>query len=361
MVKLRAGILGATGAVGQNCILLLQNHDWFELTYLAASPKSAGRRFREAVEGRWIMQRDIPKNIEDLVLGNVHDLKEALEKCDFVFSAVELPTKEEVKELEMRYAQAGIPVVSNNSAHRFTEDVPMIIPEINPAHLNIIPVQRKNYGLDKGFIVVKPNCSIQSFMAPIHALMSEGYFPRRLIVSTEQALSGAGYPGISSLAISNNTIPYIQGEDEKTEKEPLKILGQVKNKVIVNYQGLDISATCTRVPVRDGHTAIVNLEFYKRKPSIEEILQIWNRYVSLPQEMSLPSAPRCPIIYRDEVDRPQPIIDIYAENGMAVTAGRLRKCDVLDIKFVGLSHNTIRGAAGGAILTAELLLKQGYL
>jgi len=262
----------------------------------------------------------------------------------------------------MNYATAGIPVISNNSAHRWTEDVPMIIPEINWDHLKMIDIQRKNRGFDRGFVVTKPNCSIQSYMTPIEALWKAGYIPKRMIVSTEQAVSGAGYPGVPSLDMINNIVPYIGGEDEKTEREPLKIFADIIGGALNNYNKLKISATCTRVPVIDGHTALVNLGFEDKKPeSLEEIIGIWENFRSEPQTLGLPFAPERPIIYRREENRPQPRKDKDSEKGMAVTVGRLRKCDVLDVKFVGLSHNTIRGAAGGAILTAELLKAKGYL
>lgn len=357
----KVGILGATGAVGQNYALLLENHPWFKVTYLAASPKSAGKPYAEAVKGKWFMDKDIPGSLQGLIVKDAISVKDALGNCDFVFSSYE-GSKEEIQKTEMEYAKADIPVVSNNSAHRWTEDVPMIIPEINPDHAELINIQKKNRGFNKGFVVTKPNCSIQSYLTPVHALIQKGYEVQRMIVSTEQAVSGAGYPGVPSLDMIDNIIPYIGGEDEKTEKEPLKILGYNVNGKIENYL-CPISATCTRVPVIDGHTAIVNLEFDDQadKPSLEEIIDIWNNFKAEPQELNLPFAPKQPIIYRAEDNRPQPRKDRYSDKGMAVTIGRLRKCNVLDIKFVGMSHNTIRGAAGGAILTAEILAEKGYL
>ncbi|MDP3882318.1 MAG: aspartate-semialdehyde dehydrogenase [Nanoarchaeota archaeon] len=358
--KLRVGILGSTGAVGQNYALLLEGHPWFEITYLAASPQSAGRAYGEAVAAKWHMNRDLPQKLSGIIVKDANSVQNALDNCDFVFSSYEGP-KEEIKKAEEAYAAAGLPVISNNSAHRFTEDVPMIIPEVNAGHVNLIESQRARRGWERGFIVTKPNCSIQSFMTPLHALMEKGYDPTLLVVATEQALSGAGFPGVPSLAIGDNIVPYIPGEEEKTEREPLKILGRIKDGKIEDCQRLKISATCTRVPVRDGHTAIVHVKFGENKPSLENILEAWDDFKGIPQGLMLPSAPIMPLIYRAEPDRPQPIKDRDSEKGMAVTVGRLRACDVLDYKFVGLSHNTLRGAAGGAILTAELLVKKGYL
>jgi len=361
MIKLRAGILGATGAVGQNYVLLLENHPWFEVNYLAASPNSAGKRFGDAVAGKWFMDKNFPSNLADIVVGDASKPEQALEKCDFVFSSYE-GSKENIQETEMRYAELGIPVVSNNSAHRWTRDVPMIIPGINDYHVEVIDTQRTNRRFSRGFVVTKPNCSIQAYMAPIEALWKAGYLPKRMIISTEQASSGAGYPGVPSLDLLDNIVPFISGEDEKSEKEPLKIFGTLTDGEICLYPNLKISATCTRVPVINGHTAIVNLEFDNKKPgSLEEIIDIWKNFLAEPQKLGLPSAPQHPIIYRYEDNRPQPRKDRDAGNGMAVTVGRLRKCDVLDIKFVSSSHNTILGAAGGAILTAELLHVKGYL
>jgi len=355
----RIGILGATGAVGQNYTILLENHPWFKVTYLAASPNSAGKKYSESVKGKWFMDKDVPLNLRDLVVGNASKIEDALGKCDFVFSSYE-GTKEDIQKTEMEYAASGIPIISNNSAHRWTEDVPMIIPEINADHAKLIEVQKINRGFKKGFVVTKPNCSIQSYLTPVFALMEKGYFPKKIIVSTEQALSGAGYPGVPSLAILDNVIPYIVGEAEKTEKEPLKVLGLRTENKIQNYE-CKISATCTRVNVKDGHLAMVNLEFAEKKPSLEEIIDIWNNFKAEPQRLNLLFAPEQPIIYKTEEDRPQPRKDRDNDKGMAITVGRLRKCDALDIKFIGLSHNTIRGAAGGAILTAEYLAVEGYL
>jgi aspartate-semialdehyde dehydrogenase len=354
MEKISVGVLGATGMVGQNYVRLLENHPWFEVTYVAASPRSAGKRYAEAVAGRWVMDADIPTAVTDLV---VHD---AGGKCAFVFSSVELD-KKAIRETEDAYAAAGIPVVSNNSAHRGTPDVPMLIPEINPDHVEIIPLQQKKRGWSKGFVAVKPNCSVQSYMAPIQALRQAGFPVVRAFVATLQAVSGAGYPGHSSLDMIDNVIPFINGEEEKSEKEPLKIFGRIENGEFVDDQSIRITAHCNRVPVIDGHLACVSLQFGDRKPSLEEIKRIWIDFRAAPQQLALPFAPEHPILFREENNRPQPRKDRDAEKAMAVTVGRLRSCNLLDCRFVGLSHNTVRGAAGGGILNAELLKAKGYL
>ena len=356
MNKLRIGVLGATGMVGQNYISLLENHPWFTVNYLAASERSAGKNYREAVAGRWYMLKDIPKEVESLMVYSIDQLDKAAKNCDFVFSALDTGV---AKEYEEKYAEADIPVVSNASSHRHTSDVPMLIAEINPHHTDIIPVQQKNRGWKKGFIVVKPNCSLQSYMTPLFALHRE-FTVLRAIITTMQAVSGAGHPGVSSYDIIDNIIPYIKGEEEKSEREPNKILGTIEGNRFKYYEGLKISTHCNRVPVIDGHMACVSLEF-KKKPSDSQIREIWNTFRALPQEMDLPFAPKQPIIYREEADRPQTRLDRDADKGMAVTCGRLRECHVFDYRFVALSHNTIRGAAGGGILNAELLVKQGYL
>jgi len=306
------------------------------------------------------MDEEIPERIADLVVGHASDVEEARAQCDFVFSAVGME-KQAVRALEERYAANGIPVVSNNSAHRHTKDVPMLIPEVNPNHTDIIPFQQKNRGWDKGFIAVKPNCSLQSYLPPVYALMAAGYPVESLVVTTLQAVSGAGYPGPASIDMIDNIVPFISGEEEKTEHEPLKILGSIENGRFVYNDSLRISAHCNRVPVTDGHTACVSLKFESAIPSLDEIIVIWNEFRAEPQEMDLPFAPQPPIIYRGEKDRPQPRKDRDAGKGMAVTVGRLRECPVMDVRFVALSHNTIRGAAGGAILSAELLKAKGYL
>lgn len=360
--KTRVGVLGATGMVGQQYIKLLEGHPWFEVTFVAASPNSAGKKYSEAVKGRWSMTRPIPSTVADLIVEDANLVEKAIGKCDFVFSALELD-KEATKKLEEEYAKANIPVVSNCSANRFSMDVPMILPEINHSHLNMIPTQKKNHGFDKGFIIVKPNCSLQSYLTPLYALEAKGYKISRVILSTMQAVSGAGYPGVPSLDIVDNIIPFISGEEEKSEKEPLKILGSIADGKFVNAEGIKFSAHCNRVPVIDGHTACVSFEFADKtnKPSKEEILKIWKEFKSVPQELDLPSAPKQPIIYTEEENRPQPRKDRDLDKAMAVIVGRLRDCNVFDYRFVGLSHNTVRGAAGGGILNAELLKAKGYL
>ena len=359
MKKMEVGVLGATGMVGQMYVRLLEDHPWFDVSYVAASPKSAGKTYSEAVAGRWQMQTGIPKNVAELRVEDACAVDKTLGKCSFVFSALEMD-KQAIRDLENKYAQNDIPVVSNASAHRWTEDVPMLVPEINSQHLDIIPIQKKNHGWKRGFVVVKPNCSIQSYITPVHALEKAGFKVARMIVSTMQAISGAGYPGVASLDVIDNIVPYIGGEEEKSEKEPLKILGRIENGKFVDNDAITISAHCNRVPVQDGHTACASIEFEERKPSKEEIIRIWRSFRSLPQELKLPFAPEQPIIYREEDNRPQPRKDRDAEKGMAVTIGRLRECNVFDFRFVGLSHNTIRGAAGGGILNAELLKAKGF-
>ena len=356
MKKLRVGILGATGMVGQNYLSLLEGHPWFEVSHLVASPSSAGKKYYDAVAGRWHMKKDIPKNAENLKVYSISDVESARKNCDFVFSALD---SEIAKEWEEKYAEAGIPVVSNASTHRHTPDVPMIIPEINPQHLDIIPLQQKNRKWKNGFIVVKPNCSLQSYLAPLFALHKK-FKIKKVIITTMQAVSGAGHPGVSSLDITDNIIPYIGGEEEKSEKEPKKILGRIDGNRIAYDDSFEISAHCNRVPVIDGHMACVSVEFEK-KPGKGEILKIWKDFRGLPQELKLPFAPDKPIIYREEENRPQTRLDRDNGNGMAVTVGRLRECNVLQWRFVGLSHNTVRGAAGGGILNAELLKAKGYL
>jgi aspartate-semialdehyde dehydrogenase len=358
--KIKVGILGATGMVGQNYIRLLDGHPWFEVAYVAASSQSANKTYEEAVAGRWHMSRPIPESVQDLVVQDASDVSAAQNKCDIVFSAVSLD-KKAVAALELDYASKGFAVISNNSAHRFTFDVPMVIPEINPEHLDIIPFQRKKRGWSSGLIAVKSNCSIQSYMTPLYALMKEGYEIRRMVITTLQALSGAGYPGPSALDVIDNIVPFIKGEEEKSQDEPIKIFGTIINGAFVNNSSIKISAHCNRVPVIHGHTACVSVEFGDRKPALEEIQIIWRNFRSVPQELALPFAPERPIIYCNEPDRPQPQKDRDFDKGMAVAVGRLRPCNVLDIRFVGLHHNTVRGAAGGAILTAELLKARGFI
>jgi aspartate-semialdehyde dehydrogenase len=358
--RINVGVVGATGMVGQNYLRLLRDHPWFQVTHVSASPRSAGKTYAEAVAGRWVMDEAIPGEVVDLIVGDAQNVGEAGARCDFVFSAVGMD-KHAVRELEERYAAAGLPVISNNSAHRHTSDVPMLMPEVNPHHTDIIPLQRKNRGWDRGFIAVKPNCSLQSYLPPVYALMAAGYPVDSIVVTTLQAVSGAGYPGVPSIDVIDNIVPFIGGEEEKTEREPLKILGSIEDGQFVSDDALSISAHCNRVPVIDGHTACVSLKFRADKPSLDEIIAIWLGFEAEPQQLRLPSAPRPPILYREERDRPQPRKDRDAGHGMAITVGRLRECPVMDIRFVALSHNTVRGAAGGAILSAELLKAKGYL
>ncbi|TFG17130.1 MAG: aspartate-semialdehyde dehydrogenase [Promethearchaeota archaeon] len=358
--KLKCSILGGTGIVGQNYIKLLRDHPWFEIIDIAASPRSEGKHYYEAVKSKWQMNCNIPEPVKNLIVRNVFDFNSLDPELDFVFSAIALPNKDDVKTLEFQYAQEGIPVISNNSANRWTPDVPMLIPEINHEHLKLIPIQQRRRNFSHGFVVVKPNCSIQSYIAPLHALEQAGYAVEKVIVTTLQAVSGAGYPGVASLDIIDNIVPYIGGEEEKSEMEPLKIFGTVTDKEIINRTDIHFSATCIRVPVTDGHTASVNFKFKGSIPKLDEIIDIWKDYRSLPQELRLPFAPENPIIYLENVDRPQPKKDRDNDKGMAVTIGRLRKDNILDYKFIALSHNTIRGAAGGAILNAELLKAKGF-
>ena len=357
MKKLRCGVLGATGMVGQRFITLLDNHPWFEVKAVAASQRSANKKYHEAVEGRWASEKGIPENVNTLVVSDVADIEKMKGKVDFVFSAIEA-SKDEIKAFEDEYAENDIPVVSNNSAHRWTKDVPMIIPEINPQHIEMINIQKKNHGWKKGFVVVKPNCSLQSYLPALAPLMK--FKPNKLIVTTMQAISGAGKTFESYPEILDNVIPNIGGEEDKSEKEPLKILGSIKNNEFVNFNGIKISAHCNRVAASDGHMATVSVAF-KDKPSREEILEIWKSYKPLPQQLKLPSAPDPFLIYNEDEFRPQTKLDRDNGNGMAITLGRLRECNVLDYRFVALSHNTVRGAAGGAILVAELLRSKEYL
>jgi aspartate-semialdehyde dehydrogenase len=356
MDKIRVGILGATGIVGQNYIRLLDNHPWFEVNHLVASEKSAGKKYSEAVAERWHMSCDIPERIKELYVHNLDDFTSAKDNCDFVFSALDANIAKVYEEI---YAQNDFPVISNASAHRHTPDVPMLIPEINPEHIDIIPLQKKNRGWHKGFIVVKSNCSLQSYMTPL-SILHKKYGLRQAIITTMQSVSGAGYPGVSSYDIIDNIIPYIRGEEEKSEREPLKILGKIHDSQIVPATDISFSAHCNRVATIDGHMACVSVSF-ANKPTIDEILTSWKEYVNIPYELKLPSATRDAVVYRDEPDRPQTRLDRYNSNGMGVVVGRLRECNVLQYRFVGLSHNTIRGAAGGGILNAELLKAKHYL
>lgn len=357
MKKYNVAIIGATGMVGQRFSLLLENHPWFNVTALAASPSSAGKKYRDAVAGRWAMPSPVPEKFADMVVLDAEaDLEKIAAAVDFVFCAVNMK-KEEIKALEERYARAEVPVVSNNSAHRGTPDVPMIIPEINPQHAEVIAAQRKRLGTKRGFISVKSNCSLQSYVPALHPLMKYGV--SKVAVSTYQAISGAGKTFDRMPEILDNVIPYIGGEEEKSEREPLKIWGRVEGGEIVNADGPKITAQCLRVPVSDGHTASVFVSFDK-KPTKDEILQAWAEFSGEPQALKLPSAPEHFLHYFEENDRPQAKLDRNLENGMAVSVGRLRDDIVFDYKFVCLSHNTLRGAAGGAVLMAELLAAKGY-
>lgn len=355
--KLKAGILGGTGMVGQRFISLLENHPWFEVTAIAASPRSEGKTYEEAVGGRWKMQTPMPEAVKKIVVQNVNDVEQMSSCVDFVFSAVDM-TKEEIREIEEAYAKTETPVVSNNSAHRWTPDVPMVVPEINPEHLEIIESQKKRLGTTKGFIVVKPNCSIQSYTPALTAWKK--FEPTLVVATTYQAISGAGKTFKDWPEMEHNIIPYIGGEEEKSEQEPLRLLGKVVDGKIVKAEKPLITCQCIRVPVLDGHTAAVFVNFDK-KPTKEELIQALKDFKGLPQELDLPSAPKQFIQYCEEDDRPQVALDVNYENGFGVSIGRLREDTYFDWKFVGLSHNTVRGAAGGAVLIAELLKAQGYI
>lgn len=357
MSKLRVGILGGTGMVGQRFITLLENHPWFEVVTVAASPRSAGKTYEEAVGNRWKMSTPIPEKVKNLIVMDVNDVEAVSAGVDFVFSAVDM-TKDEIKAIEEAYAKAETPVISNNSAHRWTPDVPMVVPELNPEHLEVIPAQKKRLGTKNGFIVVKPNCSIQSYTPALHPLRKFGI--KTVVATTYQAISGAGKTFKDWPEMVDNVIPYIGGEEEKSEQEPLRIWGKVEDGKIVKADSPVITTQCIRVPVSDGHTAAVFVNF-ENKPSKEEILKAWAEFKGLPQELNLPSAPKQFIQYFEEDNRPQVKLDRDYENGMGVCFGRLREDKVFDYKFVGLSHNTIRGAAGGGVLTAELLKALGYI
>lgn len=355
--KLKVGILGATGMVGQRFISLLENHPWYEVCAVAASPSSAGKTYKEAVEKRWKMTTSIPAEVADLTVMDVNNVEEVASKVDFVFSAVDM-SKEEIKKIEEDYAKTETPVVSNNSAHRWTKDVPMVIPEINPEHFEIIEAQKKRLGTKRGFVAVKPNCSIQSY-APVLNAWKE-FEPYEVIATTYQAISGAGKTFAEWPEMDENVIPYIGGEEEKSEKEPLRIFGHIEGDEIVPATSPKISCQCLRVPVLNGHTAAVFVKL-KKAATKEELIQKLREYRGLPQELDLPNAPKQFITYFDEDDRPQVKLDVDHEKGMGVSIGRLREDSIYDWKFVGLSHNTLRGAAGGALLCAELLTAKGYI
>lgn len=355
--KLRVGILGATGMVGQRFISLLENHPWYEVVTVAASPRSAGKTYEEAVGGRWKMDTPMPEAVKKLVVANVNEVEKVASSVDFVFSAVDM-TKEEIRAIEDAYAKTETPVVSNNSAHRWTPDVPMVVPEINPEHFEVIESQKKRLGTTRGFVAVKPNCSIQSY-APVLTAWKE-FEPVEVVATTYQAISGAGKTFKEWPEMVENIIPYIGGEEEKSEQEPLRIWGKIENGQIVKADGPVITTQCIRVPVLNGHTAAVFVKFAK-KPTKEQLIEKLVNFKGLPQELELPSAPKQFIQYLEEDNRPQVHLDVNFENGMGISVGRLREDSVYDYKFVGLSHNTVRGAAGGAVLCAETLTAKGYI
>ncbi|MCR5397933.1 MAG: aspartate-semialdehyde dehydrogenase [Lachnospiraceae bacterium] len=357
MEKLKVGILGATGMVGQRFTSLLENHPWFEVTTVAASARSAGKTYEEAVGERWKMDTPMPEAVKKLVVMNVSDVEAVAGSVDFVFSAVDM-TKEEIRAIEEEYAKTETPVVSNNSAHRWTPDVPMVVPEINPGHMDVIQYQRKRLGTTSGFIAVKPNCSVQSYVPALTAWME--YEPTQVVATTYQAISGAGKTFKDWPEMVGNVIPYIGGEEEKSEMEPLRIWGSIVDGKIEPAKAPLITCQCIRVPVLNGHTAAVFVNFAK-KPSKEELIDKLLAYKGVPQELNLPSAPKQFIQYLTEDNRPQVTLDVDYERGMGVSIGRLREDKIYDYKFVGLSHNTVRGAAGGAVLCAELLKAQGYI
>jgi len=354
--KYRVGVIGATGMVGQRFLALLENHPWFEVTALVASARSAGKSYAEAVGERWKLSVAMPEKYRDMTVMDASKIADVASLVDFVFCAVDMK-KEEIKALEEAYAKAEVPVVSNNSANRWTEDVPMVIPEINDSHIEIIEAQRKRLGTKRGFIAVKPNCSIQSYVPALTPLLK--FKPKIVLATTYQAISGAGKTFREWPEMVDNIIPYIGGEEEKSEQEPLKIWGTVENGAIVKAESPLITTQCIRVPVSDGHTAAVFVSF-EDKPTKEEILAAWDAYEGVPQKLKLPSAPEKFLTYFEEDNRPQAKLDRDIYNGMGITLGRLREDSVFDYKFVGLSHNTVRGAAGGAVLIAELLCAKGY-
>ena len=359
MKKYNVGIIGATGMVGQRFSLLLDKHPWFNVVCVAASPRSAGKKLKDAVAGKWKLSEPLPEAIGELtVLNAEEDVEKIASMVDFVFCAVDMK-KDEIRALEEKYAKAECPVVSNNSAHRHTPDVPMVIPEVNPEHIEIIASQRKRLGTKRGFIAVKSNCSLQSYVPALAPLMDK-YKVTKALACTYQAISGAGKTFESFPEILDNVIPYIGGEEEKSEQEPLRIWGKIEDGVIVKAAEPVITCQCIRVPVLNGHTAAVFVKF-RKKPTKEELIDRLVSFKGLPQELELPSAPKQFIQYLEEDNRPQVSLDVDFENGMGISIGRLREDTVYDYKFVGLSHNTVRGAAGGAVLCAELLTAQGYI
>ena len=358
MKNYRVGVIGATGMVGQRFLTLLADHPWFTVTALAASPRSAGKSYREALGGRWALPVPMPEKFADFpVYDATADIDKIVSLVDFVFCAVDMK-KEDIRELEERYAKAECPVISNNSAHRKTPDVPMIVPEINPEHAEIIPAQRRRLGTKRGFIAVKSNCSLQSYVPALHPLRDFGI--EQVLVCTYQAISGAGKTFERWPEIIDNVIPYIGGEEEKSEQEPLKLFGHIEGDRIVDDDTVSITAQCLRVPVSDGHMAAVFVKF-REKPTIEQIKERWSNFSAEPQALELPLAPKHFLHYFEEPDRPQTKLDRDSERGMAVSIGRLRPDTQYDYKFVCLSHNTLRGAAGGGVLMAELLAAKGYL
>lgn len=360
MKKYNVGIIGATGMVGQRFMTILENHPWFNVTVLAASPRSAGKRYEEAVGSKWCMDVDIPENMKNIIVKNAtDDIEEIASAVDFVFCAVDMK-KDEIKALEEAYAKAECPVISNNSAHRHTPDVPMILPELNDSHAEIIPAQRKRLGTKRGFIAVKPNCSLQGYVPALFPLDKAGFKVKDVLVCTYQAISGAGKTFDTWPEMIDNVIPFIGGEEEKSEKEPLKIWGEIKGDVIVDSERPNFTAQCLRVPVSNGHMAAAFVRF-ENKPTKDEILNIWKSYKGKAQELELPSAPKQFLNYFEEENFPQTKLHRDLEGGMAISIGRLREDAQYDYKFVALSHNTLRGAAGGAVLMAELLAAEGYL
>ncbi|HAJ96471.1 MAG TPA: aspartate-semialdehyde dehydrogenase [Ruminococcus sp.] len=357
MKQYRVGILGATGMVGQRFATLLAEHPWFDVKVLAASPRSAGKTYEEAAGAKWAMTVPIPEKLKNMIVRDLNaDMESIVKDVDFVFCAVDMK-KDEIKALEERYAKAECPVISNNSAHRFTPDVPMVVPELNPEHIEIIETQRKRLGTKKGFIAVKSNCSIQSYVPALHPLRKYGL--KNVLACTYQAISGAGKTFETWPEMVDNLIPFIGGEEEKSEQEPLKVWGTIENGEIVKATTPNITTQCLRVPVSNGHTAAVFVSF-EQKPTKEEILKAWKEFKGVPQELELPSAPKQFIHYFEEDNRPQAKLDRNLEGGMAVSVGRLREDTQYDYKFVCLSHNTLRGAAGGGVLLAELLAAKGY-
>ena len=357
MKKYKVGIIGGTGMVGQRFVTLMEDHPWFQLTAIAASPRSAGKTYEQAVSGRWAMKTPIPEKVAKMVVMDASDVKNVSELCDFVFCAVNMK-KDEIKALEEAYAKTETPVISNNSANRGMADVPMLIPEINPEHAHAIERQRERLGTKVGFIAVKPNCSIQSYVPALTPLYSCGI--ESVMVSTYQAISGAGKTFETMPEIIDNVIPFISGEEEKSEQEPLKIWGKLENGLIVNAASPKISAHCVRVPVSDGHLATVFVKF-KNKPTKEQMLAAWATFKGEPQKLELPSAPKQFLQYMTEENRPQTKLDRDFEHGMGICIGRLRDDPIFDYRFVCISHNTLRGAAGGGVESAELLCAQGWI